>query len=205
MNDIEQAEALKAWWKKYGNYLLLLIALIALAIAGTRFWQNHQQNIRNKASVAYTAMVDSIEHKDTQTAQAQAKLLIQQYGSTGYASFAHLYMARVAAEKQQYPQAIAQLNQVIKAHADNNLATLAKLMLARVQIANQQPDEAIKTLNSLTSQDGFVGMKQMLIGQAYQAKSEYSQAKVHYELGLQASKDSPLSDYLHTLISGLPA
>ena len=205
MNDIEQAEALKAWWKKYGNYLLLLIAIVALAIGGTKFWQNHQQNIRNKASVAYSAMIDSIAHKDTQTAQAQAKLLIQQYNATGYASFAHLYLAKVAAEQQQYAQATAQLNQVIQAHDNDNLATFAKLMLARVDIANQQPDQALQTLNTLTAHDGFAAMKQMLIGQAYQVKSDYAQAKTHYELGLKASQGTPLQDYIQTLMSGLPA
>lgn len=172
MNDIEQAEALKAWWKKYGNYILVLIVVVALAIAATRFWRGHEQKIRNQASVTYNAMIDSIERKDSQTAQAQAKLLIQQYGDSGYASFAHLYLAKVAAEHQQYSQARQQLNHVIKATADHNLATFAKLMLSRVDIADQQPDQALQVLNTLTSHDGFIAMKQMLIGQAYQAKSD---------------------------------
>jgi len=204
MNDIEQIEALKAWWKNYGNYLLVLIAIIALAIIGTHFWRGHEQQVRNQASIAYTAMINSIEHKDSQNAQAQAKLLIQQYSDTGYDSFAHLYLAKIAAEQKHYTQAAQQLNQVIKSNTDHNLATFAKLMLARINIVNQQPNQAIRILNTLTENDGFVAVKQMLIGQAYQVKSDYLQAKTHYELSFKASKGTPLNDYIKTLISGLP-
>jgi len=43
-NEQQQAEALKAWWRKYGTWIMLAIAIIAIVIAGIRFWHKHANN-----------------------------------------------------------------------------------------------------------------------------------------------------------------
>jgi hypothetical protein len=48
-------EKLEKFWKAYGDYIIVLGALIILGVAGFEFWQRYQANQRDKASIAFQA------------------------------------------------------------------------------------------------------------------------------------------------------
>jgi len=48
-------EKLEKFWKAYGDYIIALVALIILGIAGFELWQRYEANQRDKASIAFSA------------------------------------------------------------------------------------------------------------------------------------------------------
>ncbi len=48
-------ERLEKWWKAYGDYVIALLAVIILGIAGYQLWLRYEAGQRAKASVAFVA------------------------------------------------------------------------------------------------------------------------------------------------------
>ncbi len=48
-------EKLEKFWKAYGDYVIALVALIILGIAGFELWQRYEANQRAKAAIAFSA------------------------------------------------------------------------------------------------------------------------------------------------------
>lgn len=48
-------EKLEKFWKAYGDYVITLVALIILGIAGFELWQRYEANQRAKAAIAFSA------------------------------------------------------------------------------------------------------------------------------------------------------
>jgi hypothetical protein len=48
-------ERLEKWWKAYGDYVIALMAVIILSVAGYELWQRYEASQRDKASTAYAA------------------------------------------------------------------------------------------------------------------------------------------------------
>jgi hypothetical protein len=48
-------ERLEKFWKAYGDYVIALVAVIILGIAGFELWQRYQANQRDKAAIAFSA------------------------------------------------------------------------------------------------------------------------------------------------------
>ena len=48
-------EKLEKFWKAYGDYIIVLGAVIILGVAGFEFWQRYQANQRDNASIAFQA------------------------------------------------------------------------------------------------------------------------------------------------------
>ena len=48
-------EKLEKFWKAYGDYVIALVAVIIIGIAGFELWQRYQASQRDKASMAFTA------------------------------------------------------------------------------------------------------------------------------------------------------
>ena len=205
MNDIEQAELLKAWWKKYGNIITTVIVAIILAIAGWRYWQGHEQAQREKASATYDAMLMSIDKKADDTAIAQAELIVKQYPNSGYADLASLYLAAQSVKKQDWQLAAKHLQWVV-AHSNNkNITSIATLRLARVMIANSQSKKAITLLKPLVNAPGFSVPALIITGQAYHAEKNNALALEVFNRALAlAPKDASAHNYIQMLISGVP-
>src|SRR5579871_4833416 len=91
MNEQEQIQIIKDWWKKYGLSVIIGV-ILALAISwGWRYWQQHQQQTAEQASALFEQMlVLSTNH---QPFAAAADQLIKNYPRTPYAALANLTLA----------------------------------------------------------------------------------------------------------------
>ena len=53
LEEQEQLESLKAFWNRYGNFIVTIVAVLALSIAGWRAWGWYQERQSTQASVVY--------------------------------------------------------------------------------------------------------------------------------------------------------
>lgn len=159
LSDEEQLENLKRWWKENG---LFTIASIVLCIGGYFGWDNWKANQQQKmetASELYQQMMEVAivepgqKANDTQhrLVNELATQLKEEYGSSQYARYGALLVAKLAVEKNDLDAAAEQLRWALD-DADEGLSLVIKLRLAKVEASRDNIDLAISMLNGVDAQ-----------------------------------------------------
>ena len=149
----EQVEAMRRWWDENGRSTLVVIVLALAAGFGWQGWQDLEQKRAEHASHMYHALLESLNtstagEQDFSDASTKAEQIISEYGSTSYAQFAALHLAKLAAKRDDLAEAQAQLRWVLsKAPAKSDIAQIAQLRLARVLAASGDTDQSLEILD----------------------------------------------------------
>ena len=193
MIDIERTEeeqiaAFRQWFKESGRSLLIGAGIAVAIIAAYRFWQYDDLKTRTQASDIFQSLVvEMVAQPDIGNIDlAPAKLLTEQYGDTRYGEFAYLFLARKAAQADDFSAAAQQLNLVLAQNPDEPIASLARYRLASALFAEEKADEALVELaEPIVAQFDF--LKQELRGDIFYSKKDYAQASAAYELAKTAA------------------
>ncbi len=159
LSDEEQLENLKRWWKENG---LFTIAAIVLCIGGYFGWDNWKANQQQKmetASELYQQMMEvAIVERGQKANDTQHRLvtelatqLKEEFGSSQYARYGALLVAKLAVEKNDLDAAAEQLRWALD-DADEGLSLVIKLRLAKVEASRDNIDLAISMLNGIDAQ-----------------------------------------------------
>ena len=146
--DEEQIEAVKQWWKENGIPIVVGLVIGLSAIFGWRGWQAYQQQQAEAASDIYQTMINSIRNKDDESARDAARQLQDDYGSTSYAIYAALNLAKLDVKNRDFAGARKQLEYAGRNAPTRELRLLADVRLARVLLEQEDPDAALKLLGS---------------------------------------------------------
>jgi predicted negative regulator of RcsB-dependent stress response len=147
LDEREQAEQLKQWFKE--NWLWMA-AGIALGLGGLYGWQGWNAYLDGRSQDAgrrFATMLQAFDSADLAKGREIAAEITGKYGSTPYADQTVLVLARVDAETGQLDAAATGLRQVMEQSKDRELALVARLRLARVQLAQGKQDDALATLD----------------------------------------------------------
>ena len=185
----EQLEALKKWWLENGLSIVAGVVIGIAAIFGWRGWQSHQRTIAEAASSLYTETIVNIRQGNTSRAREVANQLLAEYGSSGYATFAALLLARLDVDENNDQAALEQLQWVLDNADQEGLKHLARLRMARVYLAMHQPEKALEVLD-VPSQGKFTAGYEELKGDIYVQLNQIDRARTSYQLAL-AESDSP--------------
>lgn len=182
LEEQEQLDQLKAFWKQYGNLLTwVLIAVLAAFAAwnGWNWWQRDQ-------SVRAGSMFDELETAagvgDADRAARVFADMKQRFPRTAFTQQAGLLAARTQFEKGQADAAAATLTWVAENATETEYQTVARLRLAGVLLDRKDYDAALKQLDAATAKEfaplvadrrGDVLMAQ---GKKDEARSAYRQA-----------------------------
>ena len=142
----EQVEALKKWWAQNGKSAIFGVVLGLAAIFGWREWQDYETSQAASASLLYQDLVIAARENDIGDMEKNAKKITAQYGSTAYAMFARLSLARIAVEKGELDEAATELQLALDEVSEDSLQHIIRLRLARVLVAADKPAEAGKVL-----------------------------------------------------------
>jgi len=146
LEEQEQLDELKTWWKMHGNLvtgILVIAALAAVAWQGWNWWQRDQSA---KASGLYSGLQAAAAQRDAKRARELAGELIDKYSATTYAGMGALLAARVQYETGDAKNARAQLGWAAQNARDEGMRDLARLRLAAVLLDEKAYDEALATL-----------------------------------------------------------
>ncbi|VCU70245.1 hypothetical protein PIGHUM_02312 [Pigmentiphaga humi] len=146
IEEQEQLDALKAWWAKYGNFILAVITIILLAAAAWNGWQWYQRNQAAHAMAQFEALEKAAESKDMAVVKEAAGSILEKFSGTGYAPRAALLAAHAYQESGDAKSARAQLQWVIDRGGDEALAAVARLRLAGLLLDDKSYDEALNAL-----------------------------------------------------------
>lgn len=182
LEEQEQLDELKHFWKQYGNAItwVLIVALSAFAA-----WNGYQQWVRSQAAQA-AAMYDEVERVvatgDVAMAERAFGDMKDRFARTSYAQQAGLLLAKLAVEKTKPEVAKAALTWVSEKSSDDGYSAIAKLRLANLLIDAKAFDAALTLLDG-SAPAAFIALFADRKGDVYamqgkpvDAKSEYQKA-----------------------------
>ncbi len=180
--DLEQQEQLdqvKHFWKQYGNLItwVLVLALGAYAAwTGYLYWQ---QQRAIGAGGLYEELDRAASAGNTDKAIQAFADLKSKYAGTTFAEQGALMVAKVAVEHQKVDQGKAALQWLVDSGKNANLVAIARLRLAGVQMDAKQYDEALKTLSADTPAE-FAALVQDRRGDILLAQGKKDEAAKAY-------------------------
>jgi predicted negative regulator of RcsB-dependent stress response len=148
LEEQEQLDELKTWWKMYGNLVTGVLVALALAAAGWQGWNWWQRQQSAQASALYSGLQSAVSQKDAKRARLIAGELIDKYSTTSYAGMGALLAARVQADSGDAKSARVQLSWVAENAKDAGLRDLARLRLATVMLDEKAYDDAMRQLTA---------------------------------------------------------
>jgi len=184
LQEQEQLEALKAWWKDNGNQLLGALLIIVVAMGGWRGWQYYQHQQSGEAATLYAGFIRQLESNDAKRVNDAAASVMDKYATTGYASRAALLAARVNEQGGDMARARTQLQWVIDHGKEAGLQDVARLRLAAVLLDEKNHADAMRLLEA-KHPASFDGLYADLKGDVLSAQGKTDEARSAYKLAYE--------------------
>jgi predicted negative regulator of RcsB-dependent stress response len=146
LEEQEQLEELKTWWKMHGNRVTAIVVALALAALAWQGWNLWQRKQSAEASALYVAIQQAAAAGDAKRVRDIAGELIDKYSHTSYAGMAALLSARVQVDSGDAKTARAELVWAAENAGDEPSRDLARLRLAALLLDEKAYDEALKQL-----------------------------------------------------------
>lgn len=188
LQEQEHVDALKAFWKQYGNLITWALVAALAVYAGINGWQYWQRDQAQKAGSMFDELDRAAQAGDAdKTARIFADMK-DRYGRTAFAQQAGLLTAKVLSEKGKGDDARAALAWVVEQAGDDEYRTLARLRLAGLLLDAKQFDEALKQLDAVGT-GPFAALVADRRGDVLMAQGKVAEAKAAYRQAWQAMDD----------------
>lgn len=184
LEEQEQLARLKAFWERYGNFILTVITVVLLAIAGYRGWGWYQASQAAEAAVVYDQLRSAVEAKDVAKVREHAGTIFEKYGSTAYGPMAALLAAKSYHDAGDLRAAKAPLQWAIEKSSDEAYANVARLRLAAILLDENAYEEGLRLL-PLESAGRFAGAFADRRGDLLLAQDKRDEARAAYRLALE--------------------
>lgn len=192
LEEQEQIDAIKAWWKQHGNAVVLGVTLFVAIVAGSQGWRYYQGQQATQAAGLYEVMQGAMEGRDAKKVREVAGQLMEQFPRSAYASRAALTAAKANYEAGDAKSAKAQLQWALEHAGSDEIKDAARLRLAGVFLDEKDYAAALKLLDEKHS-PAYDGLYADLKGDALAASGKSAEAQAAYKLALE--KVDPAGGY----------
>jgi predicted negative regulator of RcsB-dependent stress response len=183
MNDDDQVEALKKWWKENGKSIIGGVVLGLVLVGGWQGWQRYSASQAERASVYFEQFSQAALSGDLAAARQQGERLLDEFGRTAYGVLTALELAELAYNANDPGEARARLETAMANADDQALAQLARLRLARLAL-DQGDTESAAGLVDVKVLDAYAGEYAALRGDIAQARGDVEAAREAYREAL---------------------
>ncbi len=183
LEEQEQLDEFKAWWKKNGS---MAINLVLAALVAYSAWQGYHY-FQNKKAVEASGLYQTLVTTDPTKVgeiKAQSARLMENFESTPYAGRAAVFAAKTNFATNDSKSAKAQLEWAIKNAKESAVKAIAGLQLASILFEEKNYDEANKVLTAINDK-GYDGLKNSLQGDVLLAQGKQVEAKKAYATALE--------------------
>lgn len=185
LEEQEQLDNLKAWWKQYGNLITGIVVVVSVVVVAWRGWGWYQQSQSAQASTIYAALQQAVEARDMQRVKGATGELLEKFGGTTYATMGALLAGKAAADTGDLKMARAQLAWAAE-KASDEMKDLARLRLAAVLMEEKAFDEAIRQVET-SSTPSFAARFADVRGDALLSQGKRGEAKAAYKAAIDAN------------------
>ena len=204
LEEQEQVEELKAWWKQHGGLITAVVLAAAVGFAGWQAWRWYQGNQAAHASVLYDTLAKAAQANDAKALRDAAGTLVENYPGTLYASMGALVAARYHFDRNDLKSAKAQLQWVLERSPSDDFRDLARLRLASVLLDEKAHDDALKLLEAKPAA-AYEAQYAALRGDLLLAKNQAAEARAAYKLALEkaAGRDGAFEESVRMRLEAL--
>lgn len=182
LEEQEQLDELKAWWKHHGNAVTWGLIAVLAAFAVFQGWKYYQRSQALQASTQYEALAQ-LSTKDIKDIRSVSGQIMEKYAGTPYAGRAAVIAAKANYANDDAKSAKAQLEWAMGHAQEDAIRAIAQLQLAAIQFEEKQYDAALKTLGE-QHDAAFDGLFADLKGDILVAQGKQAEAKAAYEEAL---------------------
>ena len=129
LQEQEQIEALKAWWKFNRTQIIGGVLIAVVVLGGWRGWQYFQGKQAGEASVLYVEFSKQVGSNDLKRINDAAAAIMDHHAATIYATQAALLAAQSNEHGKNITQAKVLLQWVIDHASEMGLKEVARLRL----------------------------------------------------------------------------
>ncbi len=190
LQEQEQLDELKAFWRQYGNLVTWTLALALAVIAGFNGWNLWQRKQAEGAAVLFDQMQKAAQSKDAGRATTVFSDIKDRYGRTVYATHAGLVAAKVQAAAGQTDEALKSLAWIVDSSGDAEIKTMSRLHAAGLLMDKKLYDDALKQLDALGPVEGtFAALAADRRGDVLAAQGKADEARKAYETAMKGLDD----------------
>jgi predicted negative regulator of RcsB-dependent stress response len=183
MQEQEQIDLLKAWWKENGKWFIAAAVVGLFGYAGMHFWKSHEVQQNADAGKLFGEVVKQSFSNDPKRINDAADAVAERFGNTAYAARSQLMAAQVNLQAKDNARAKSQLRWVIDHSSQVGLQDTARMKLASVLLDEKAFDEALKLLDA-THPEAFTGLYSDLKGDVLSAQGKTAEAIAAYQIAL---------------------
>lgn len=183
LEEQEQLEELKAWWKENGGRLVAILLVAAIAFGGWQGWRHYQRSQSTKAGALYAQLTHAAQSGDAKLVGEASAALTQDFPRTYYAAMGSLVAGKFYFDRHDPKTAEAKLRWALEHASSDDLRDLARLRVAAVLLDEGKNDDALKLLDAPHA-DAYAAQYAALRGDVLVAKKEPDKAKAAYRKAL---------------------
>jgi predicted negative regulator of RcsB-dependent stress response len=180
LEEQEQLDELKHFWKQYGNLITWSLIAVLSAFAAWNGYQYWQRSQAAQAAVMYEEVERALQSGDSARVDRSLADMKDRFGRTTYAQQAGLLAARAHYDKGNVEASRAALNWVAEKSSDEGYQAIAKLRLAGLLLDKKAYDEALQQVSGNFPKD-FAALAADRRGDILAAQGKKSEATAEYE------------------------
>lgn len=184
LQEQEQLDALKTWWKDNGKWLITALVIALAAYGALTYWKHYQGKQAAEASTLYDEVLKQVASNDPKRINDSVAALVEKYSNTAYAPRAQLLAVQANMQTKDLARAKTQLEWVIAHASENGLQDTARLKLSGILLDEKNYTEAMKLLNA-THPDAFMGLYSDIKGDVLAAQGKTEEARAAYKLAFE--------------------
>lgn len=205
LQEQEQLASIKAWWDKYGNFILTVVTAVLLAIAAYNGWGWYERREASQAAVLYDEMKTALNGNNAARVKELAGALVERHPRTVYAAMAALHAARAHHDANDVAGAKAQLRWVIDRSGHEEFTLVARVRLAGVLLDEKAFDEALGLVTGEVP-DAHATTFADRRGDILLAQGKSAEARAAWQQALaKADAQHPLRNIIQLKLDSLPA
>lgn len=193
----EQVAALKRWWKENATSTIAGIVMGLVIILGWNFWQKNKQENANQSSALYVQLLDSIANNNNESSQKISERMAEEYGSTVYASYTALLLAKTKVQQGDLDAAKTILKKQMQQAGSAEIQNVARIRLIKLMQATGDNEQGLQLIAEADQSklQGFSASYDELKGDLYVALDRLGEARTAYQSALRAGIRSPLLQF----------
>ena len=175
----EQLDELKYFWKQYGNAITWFLIVVMGAYAGWNGYQYWQKQQSTKAAALFDEVERAAASGDTAKLERSWNDMKDRFPGTTYAAQSALLAGKTFQQADKPDAALAALKWAAETASDDANTQLARLRLAHLQIQQKAFDDAAKTLTKPFT-PAFAGLALDIQGDLFIAQNKSPEAVKAY-------------------------
>lgn len=178
LEEQEQVDELKAFWKKYGSYMTKGVIAFFLFYGAFEAWQYYQIKQSLSASELYQSIV-VIDEKNTKEIMERSEVIIDSYGGTPYGGRAAILFAKASYQEGMKDKAKEKLEWASRHAKESATESIALIQLGQILLEEKKYEDALKKAKDVNN-EGYLGLSNDLQGDILNAMGKKDDAKKAY-------------------------